>query len=81
VTATIRIDPPLPCCALIMVRRRCSRPAAVAQATRLVDGSYHLQPFCAACVAAMAKLYEVEQEYDDEAPQPRPPFPGVKEGY
>jgi hypothetical protein len=56
---TIKLAEPLPCCALVAVRRRCGQPATVAQATRLGDGSYHVQPFCTACVAAMAKVYGV----------------------
>lgn len=48
-TTIITISPELPCCALIAVQRRCVSPATVAQATRLADGSYHMQPFCWFC--------------------------------
>jgi hypothetical protein len=66
-TTTIAISPPLPCCALIAVQRRCGRPAKVAQATRLGDGSYHVQPFCRDCVAAMQRVYSqtTNQEHRD----------------
>lgn len=59
-TITIRIDLPLPCCALVAMQRRCNRVATFAQVARLVDGSYHLQPFCWTCVAAMAQRYGVD---------------------
>jgi len=65
---TITIDPPLPCCALIAIRRRCGQPATVVQASRLGDGSYQMQPFCRQCVAGMAKNYGVdieEQQHED----------------
>lgn len=60
-TTVIRIDPPLPCCALIAVQRRCGKPATVAHATRQGDGSYYLQPFCKRCVAGMVRVYSQEQ--------------------
>ena len=65
-TETIRIDPPLPCCALIAVQRRCGQPATVAQATRMGDGSYHLQPFCEDCVKGMARVYGVDVKASKE---------------
>lgn len=55
-TTTITIDPPLPCCTLVTIRHRCGQPATVAQATRLGDGSYHLQPFCKTYVEGMATI-------------------------
>lgn len=58
-TTTIRFAPPLPCSALLAIGRRCNTPATVAQATRLGDGTYHLQPFCRSCVAGMARVYGV----------------------
>ena len=56
-TTTLTIDPPLPCCVLIAKQRRCDQPATVAQATRQVDGSFYLQPFCKSCVEGRQRVY------------------------
>lgn len=61
---TITIDPPLPCFTLRPrpddLRRRCGKPATVAQADPLPDGTYILCPICRECAAAMARAYGVE---------------------
>ena len=83
-TTTITIDPPLPCCVLIAAQRRCGQDATVAQATRQIDGSYYLQPFCKTCVEGMQRVYapkappgEVEVYVREECPFNYCDSPGI----
>jgi hypothetical protein len=56
----LQIDPALPCGALGPDGQlRCGKPATVATADSLGNGSYILLPLCAGCVAALAQLYGV----------------------
>jgi hypothetical protein len=61
----IKIDPALPCIAL-RNGQRCRQPATVATADMVGDTHYIMQPLCAECVTAMARLYEQDQEENDE---------------
>lgn len=53
----ITFSPPLPCSALLALGRRCGAPATVAYLGPQSAGTFHLQPFCARCVAALAQTY------------------------
>jgi hypothetical protein len=62
-SATLRIDPPLPCATWQATDAdplgRCGQPASVGHADALPDGSYLILPICRACTTAMAKVYGV----------------------
>lgn len=66
------IDPPLPCFTFRPTEdepyRRCGRPAGVALADPLPDGTWLLTPICRECMTAMGRVYGVV-----DAPTPETP--------